>query len=277
MKKILFPTDFSHASINAFVYAIHLASKLNAEIIILHVFDLPMNVFGDYYSSLPLDYETLEWSEFENYKSDVPIFRDIAERNKGHHINLSYVLERGNPVDIILEVAESNHINFIVMGTKGASGIEEVLLGTVAEKVMNSTKIPVFAIPEYCQFKPLNKILFLTQFERRHRAVLGKLLHLSGVFNAHINVLEVKSNPIDDEWNTLKDWEYNYMEERIDFNIIESDDIENTILDTIVKNHIDLVAMTVKHKGLLEKLFLSSIARNIVFHSKIPVLAIPYE
>ena len=85
MKKILFPTDFSENSLHAFVYALHMAKKLHAEILTMHVFPIDLNVFSEYSAILSENYDINEWSDFENYKSEVPKLRQLAEKRQAFH------------------------------------------------------------------------------------------------------------------------------------------------------------------------------------------------
>lgn len=277
MRKILFPTDFSAASLNAFAYALHLADTINAEIITVHVYEFPVGSVADYQHFLLENYEIIEWSEFENYKSTVPKLRTIAEKCQLTHIKLSHLLEMGNTVDVLLKVAESEHVDYIVMGTNGASGLNSVLFGTVTEKIMNSAKVMVFAVPAQCEYTPISNILFLTQFEDQHKTAFHKLMHFADMFRAHIDVLQVKEKQNDLENPKVKEWEKNYFDEDIDFKIVVGDVKEDVVLDFITLNHNNVLAMTVKHKGLFEKLFANSMARAMAFHSTIPVLAMPIE
>jgi len=75
MKKILFPTDFSEASINAFIYALKLADSIKGEIITLHVYDLPQVGYSNVPGVLNEIYDLIELGNFENYKDQVPFLR----------------------------------------------------------------------------------------------------------------------------------------------------------------------------------------------------------
>ncbi|WP_291083709.1 universal stress protein [Flavobacterium sp. BFFFF1] len=277
MKKILFPFDFSMTSVNAFAYAIKLAKKVGAEIITVHAYNFPAGVTNEYYSNLLEMYDVTELGSFENYTNEVPKLREIAEQQKAQHVKLSHVLENGEAVDTILKLADKNQVDFIVMGTNGASGLEEGLFGSVTERVMNRSKCIVLAIPGSCNDLSLSKILFLSQYEQRHKKTLHDLTVFAKAFKAHIDVLQVKPHHSDDEPDTISEWKKEFSNEDIHFHIIGSDTIEETITDFMELHHSHLLAMTVKHKGLFERLFYYSIASKMVFHSKIPVLSIPYE
>ena len=100
-------------------------------------------------------YDVTELSNFENYKDEVPVLRNIAEENNLGHIKISHVLVQGNLIPEIQKITKKENIDFVVMGTKGATGLKETFLGTVATKVMNDVKAIVFgssgtlSIPTY--------------------------------------------------------------------------------------------------------------------------------
>ncbi len=277
MKKILFPTDFSKSAFNAFAYAIHLAKHIRAEVITLHVYNFPEAIVTDAYENVLENYDITTLDSFENYRSEVPKLREIAEKNQGGKVKLSHVLERGNPVDTILEVAAQNQVDFIVMGTNGASGLVASLFGTVTEKVMNRADCQVLAIPASCQYTPISKMLFLTQFEQRHKNNLHKLIAFANLFNAHIDVLYVPSHHTEEETEIFREWRAEFKHEDVYFYIISSATTEETIMDFMELHRTNLLAMTVKRKGLFERLLYYSVARKMVFHSEVPVLSGRYE
>mgnify|MGYP006159573989 CR=1 FL=1 len=82
MKKILFPTDFSDAATNAFVHALEFAKVVNAELILLHTFEIPVydsQFFPENYASI---YSSIELAKFEMFKDEIPKLRTIAAERK---------------------------------------------------------------------------------------------------------------------------------------------------------------------------------------------------
>lgn len=274
MKKILFPTDFSENSLNAFVYALHLAKKMKAEIVTLHVYPIIAGTYGDYYDFIYENYDINELAQFENYKSEVPKLRMLAEKEQCQSVRVSHILKQGDAVNDILDIAEKENADMIVMGTTGASGVKEVFLGTVTEKVMNHAKTVVLAIPEKAQYKGVKNILFLAELDKLQTTALKQVEQLAEAFNAHIDVLQIKSKHSDKEESLLKKWKKQFLESDINFYILASTSIEDTVIDFIQLNKIDIVAMPVHEKNFFERLFLFSLSRQMAFHSQVPVLAI---
>ena len=275
MKKILFPTDFSNASVNAFSYALKLADNIKCEIITLHVYDLPQVGYSSVPGVLNEIYNIAELGNFENYKDQVPFLRRIAEQNNLEHIKISNVLDHGNLINKIVKITKDEAIDYVVMGTKGATSLKETFLGTATTKVMNETKAIVLAIPEKSKFSPIKKILFLTKYSYNDIKVLKKLIEFATIFDAHIDCLHVNSKHNTNNENFSEEWQKISKDEDITLHTNNSNDVEGIILEFIDLNKIDMVTMHVYHKNFFEKLFQVSLSKKLSFHNNIPILAIP--
>lgn len=275
MKKILFPTDFSETSINAFIYALKLADSIKGEIITLHVYDLPQVGYSNVPGVLNEIYDLIELGSFENYKDQVPFLRRIAEQNNMEHIKISNVLDTGNLINKIIKIVEDEAIDYVVMGTKGATSLKETFLGTATTKVMNATKAIVFAIPENCKYKQIKKILFLTKYNFEDLKVLKKIIEFATVFEAHIDCLHIKSPHQKDNDTFEEEWQKIAKDQDITLHTISNDDVEGIILEFIDLNKIDMITMHVYHKNFFKKLFQVSLSKKLAFHVNIPILAIP--
>ncbi|MFM2369205.1 MAG: hypothetical protein RL619_1505 [Bacteroidota bacterium] len=272
MKKILFPTDFSDVSNNAFIYALKLAESINAEIITLHVYQLPQANYINISEYLHEVYDVTELSNFENYKDEVPILRSIAEKNNLEHIKISHVLILGNLIHEIKKITKEETIDFVVMGTKGATGLKETFLGTVATKVMNDVKTVVLAIPEHCRYQPIKKILFVTQFRTEDIDSLERVRGLAKVFKAHIDCLRVQKSHYEND--DIEDWNQIVNNQDILLHSITGNDVEGIILNFIELHKINMIVMHVYHKNFFEKLFQISLSKKLAFHVNVPILAI---
>lgn len=274
MKKILFPTDFSEVSKNAFIYALKLADAIEAEIITLHVYELESPAYLDVSIYLQDIYEYEELSDFENYKDEVPVLRNIAIANNLEHIKMSNVLIQGYLVKEIVSLSKKENIDFIVMGTKGVTHLREVFLGTVATKIMNECNATVLAIPEKCNYAPVEKILFNTRFHMEDIEPLKKVVALANVFQSHIDCLIVK--PPHSVYNDdfVVDFKNIFKDENIAFHSVLGNDMEGIILNFIEQNKINMVAIHERHRGFFEKLFQVSLSKKLTFHINIPILSV---
>jgi nucleotide-binding universal stress UspA family protein len=274
MKKILFPTDFSEVSKNAFIYALKLAESINAEIVTMHVYQLPQANYVNVSEYLHEIYDVTELSNFENFKDEVPILRKIAEANNLGHIKISHVLILGNLVPEIKKITENKNFDFVVMGTKGATGLKETFFGTIATKVMNDVKALVLAIPEHCKYHPIEKILFITQYKPEDTGSFVRVLSLAKIFQAHIDCLRVASPHHEIKDNSREDWKVLVENNEVTFHSIKGEDVEGIILNFIDLHKINLIAMHVYHRNFFEKLFEISLSKKLAFHINVPILAI---
>jgi nucleotide-binding universal stress UspA family protein len=274
MKKILFPTDFSEVSKNAFIYALKLADAINAEIITLHVYELDSPAFLDVSIYLQDIYEYEELNDFENYKDEVPLLRNIAEENNLGHIKMRNVLIQGYLVKEVVKLSEKENIDFIVMGTKGITHLREVFLGTIATKIMNESNTTVLAIPEKCIYSPIEKILFNTRFHMDDIEPLKKVVALANVFHSHVDCLNVKPPHTVYTDDFVVDFKNVFTEHNVAFHSVLGNDIEGAILNFIDQNKIDMIAIHERHRGFFDKLFQISLSKKLTFNISIPILSV---
>jgi nucleotide-binding universal stress UspA family protein len=137
LKHFLVPLDFSEYANLALEYAIGLANKLQARLTLLHVIhELPIGA-GDMATALPASYlEDLE----AGVKQRMEAYRQQVQE-AGLEVDL--VIEHGVPFQRIVDVARQHYVDLIVTGTHGHTGLQHVLLGSVAEKVVRLAPCPV--------------------------------------------------------------------------------------------------------------------------------------
>jgi nucleotide-binding universal stress UspA family protein len=277
MKKIIVPLDFSPTSINAFTYALYLAKKIGAEIITVHIHEITLTTIPEFYDLLWTNYEVNELSEFENYKSNAPKLWKVADKHQLTDIKISHVLEQGIASYAIPDLAKKENADFIVMGTNGASGIKEIFLGSLTEKIINDTEIPVLAIPPKCGWGKPKKILFLTKYDKADKPMLDKAIQFASLFKANVEVLQLGEDRHDFEQEMLTDWKKKYPAQQINFSILATNDVAKSALNFIKLNNIDLAIMSSHHKNVFERIFAFSLASKMAFHSTVPVLAFPQK
>lgn len=276
MKKILFPTDFSEKANNAFVYALKWAQKFDAEIITLHVYELP--ILDMSYVDVPIYqaevYQSLELNSFQNFKDQIPVLREIASKHKLEHIQISNVLLSGDLVSNILQLVESERINFVIMGTSRVSGFQEMFLGTNTASVMTGSDTSVLGIPDDSSYHPIHKICFTTQFASEEMDSLKSLLTIAKKFNAAIECVYIQTP--DNEVNEviIANWKAIFASEKVEFHTIISKDVEDSILDFIKLHHIDLLAVAKQKRGFWDNLFHSSLTKKLAMHIHIPLLVL---
>lgn len=273
MKKIIFPTDFSNISKNAFLYALHLAKNTQSEIITLHTYEYPALSYMDVPIYLPEIYEVTELSQFENYKGHIPVLHEIAAKHQLDHVKVSNVLESGDLIDKLLDLSKREEAEYIVMGTKGATGLAATFFGSTTERVMNDAKAVVIAVPEECKYEPIKKILFISELKTEEIEVLKKTLAIAKVFHSDVDCLFIKTEGSALNEASLNNWKVIFKNHDVTFHCIESNDKEGLILEFMSLHKTNMLAMTTHYRSFFQRIFDVSLAKKLAFHSKIPVLA----
>ncbi len=204
MKKILFPTDFSNVATNAFVHALGLAKLVDGELILLHTYELPImdSQFGiQNYSEV---YNTIELTNLDKFRDEIPKLRKIAEENGFEAIKMSHILTDSDLLHSIKETVKKENIDYLVMGTSGASGWFEKLLGTNTGEAIKSLSIPVFCIPVGAKYFKINTIGFTTRFREKDKIALQNVIKIAKASNAIVKCLYVESSDSDNNLEYIK-------------------------------------------------------------------------
>lgn len=273
MKKILFPTDFSEAATNAFVHALEFAKIVNGELVLLHTFELPVydnQFFPENYNVL---FDSLQLSEFDMFKEEIPKLRAIAEERKLDHIKMSHRLMDGTLLYNIKKAIKEEKIDFIVMGTSGATGWEAFFLGTNTGNVLTAVDVPVLSVPSDAKFNKIETIGFTTRYRAKDKKALKDVLKIAKKTNAKVKCLYVKTSDSDISPSTIQEWEEEFSDEPIQFSVIPSDDVHDTILDFILFKDIDVLAMLTYKRNFFVELFKPSLTQKFSNRLGIPVLA----
>ncbi|MDO5811204.1 universal stress protein [uncultured Methanobrevibacter sp.] len=137
-KKILVPTDGSEFAKKAQKHALFLASVSGAEIIAVSVTE------NNFVNGLPLDDEVYQLNQILKERSEENL-KEFDKLNE-EDLKVTHVVREGSPARVILEVADEEAVDLIVMGSSGKSGFDRFIMGSVADKVVNSAKCAVLVV-----------------------------------------------------------------------------------------------------------------------------------
>ncbi|MBR1611838.1 MAG: universal stress protein [Methanobrevibacter sp.] len=137
-KKILVPTDGSEFAKKAQQHALFLAKVSGAEIIAVSVTE------NNFVNGLPLDDEIYQLNQILNERSEENL-KEFDKLNEDD-LKITHVIREGSPARVILEVAKEGDVDLIVMGSSGKSGFDRFIMGSVADKVVNSAKCAVLVV-----------------------------------------------------------------------------------------------------------------------------------
>jgi nucleotide-binding universal stress UspA family protein len=281
MKKILFPTDLSKAAEQAFIYALHLTDKLDATLNTLHVYRKPEVRGGGLPHTLTEFYESYDLDEFKNFKDAIPVLRKIQDEQGFSHLNVQHQLEPGRTVETILGIAKKEDYDMIVMGTTGARGLKEIFIGSVAGEILENAHCPVLAIPEEAAFDgEIDNIAFTVSFQDEEVKGYQKLLEIIAPFKANIHCLNVNLVRTEDMTHRMEQFKaklsaYNSGNTKAIFEILDGTDVREALTDYMDMHNVDVLTMVTHKRNFFEELFRYSRAKEMSYHSDMPVLSIP--
>lgn len=277
MKNILFPTDFSKAAEHAFIYALQLADKYNAQLTVLHVYNMVNAV--DIYAPYNVEqlYAQIRENKWKNYQDSVDPLKQIAQENGLGHIEQYYVMEEGLLVDTILGVARRDQVEMIVLGTTGAYGFKEIFLGSVAGELLENAPCKVLAVPDDAVFDGvIDHIAFTTTYSEEEKEALKDLITWSQPLNAQIHVVNVDLSHTEFYLNRMDQLQEEFSDyEQLSFDVVQGTDFTESISTFLNEHQIDAVAMVTHKRNFIEELFHYSRAKTLSYHSKTPIISLP--
>lgn len=273
MKKILFPTDFSEVASNAFVHALEFAKIVQGQLVLLHTFELPVYDNQFFPENYNVVFDSLQLSEFDMFKEEIPKLRMIAAERNLDKIKMTHRLMDGNLIYNIKRAIKEEKIDFVVMGTSGASGWEAFFLGSNAGSVISAIDVPVLSVPLEAKFKKVETIGFTTRYRAKDKKALKDVLDIAKKMKAKVRCLYVKTNNSDVAEATMKHWEKEFEGEPVIFSVIPSDDVKSTIIDFVLFKDIDLLAMMTYKRNFFVELFKPSLTQKFANDFDVPILA----
>jgi len=207
----------------------------------------------------------------------------IAKANPG--IKVSAELYDNNINNSIVEASEKSAVDFIVMGTQGASGLKKVFMGSITASVIGNATVPVLAIPRMYKWRqPANILLAINGFETNPE-IVNPILKIVDLFHAHLHVIVFTDSDTADAADyinnvtKLKDYQKElkkkYKEIKVSSAHLKGSEFEDTLQQYINGNSIDMVAMITRKRSFLEKIFNRSVTKKMAYRTQIPLLAVP--
>ena len=275
MKKILVPTDFSSTSSHAFRFACDIASRTKAEIYLLNVIEFPrLN------GSLPVPVQAYEQAYIKSLRAKASKSFDEFKSKWGKKLKIHFSIEHGSISNIAQKFATKKKIDLIVMGTHGASGVAEYFIGSNAEKLVQTSKVPVISIKSYSPVSSIKHLIFPTNLRSGQNKLLARVKSLQDFFKARLELLFVNT-PGDFRRDVfvekrLKEFAKENKLRNFTLNIFNDIDEEEGIINFASKFKNYIIAMSTHGRKGINHLFSGSIAEDVVNHIRGPVWTLTF-
>ena len=274
MKKILVPTNFSETANNALNYATALASLVDATIYLFHTYhvpvssvDLPIDVMGE-------DFQLISKEKQKQIEETITFFKE-----KHPFVAIKPILKEGFMADNIKEVIEEELIDLIIMGTEGAEGYAEVLLGTNAGALIGKINSPLIIVPDSYHYKPIQKIVYATDFLQSDIQNINKAAEFAKLFQAELQVIHVAT--LEDKAQEQRDFRsfvihgnskvhYN----NVSYRFIDNETVVDAIHNLTKDENTDMFVMVTHKRSFIQRILHPSLSKKIAYHTTIPMLVL---
>ncbi|MDE3742557.1 universal stress protein [Maribacter polysaccharolyticus] len=276
MKTILYVTDYSMNSVAALKYAHEMATHMETRLVITHVFDKP-NEMGAVGTDEPSP--NLGQNAFRVHRSKLEGFCE-EHLDSGYQDTLLQIepAENKSVVKGIIEVATKWHAYLIVMGMKGGSAFREILMGSTTKQLIEQGPCPILSIPTGTSYRLPKTIVYATDFEEEDVYAIRKLAEMAEKFRALIKVVHIST---EEEYKGEMQMEWfkemllqKVVYERMDFEVLFSNDIFESLRRYIGEEYADLIVMLEREKvGFVNKWFRQDLVKKMESYGKVPLLS----
>ena len=262
MKTIIVPTDFSTAAEHAALYAAKLAKVMNASVLLLHVYQLPVAM-----NDFPVMMVSAE--EMKN-NADTGLKR-VQEVLQKQVPDVVFETESrmGDVVQEIEDASANWDIIALVAGTKDMSGFERFLTGNTTLSIVNKCSRPVIAVPEDAAINKPQRIALAVDFLHADEIPVQMIAALTQSLNAELHVVHVEQKGEAATAQALPE-----ELRKATYHSLNEEDVAKGIAHFVTENNIDLV-MVLPHKhNLYERIFFKGHTKELIKSMPVPVLCI---
>jgi nucleotide-binding universal stress UspA family protein len=286
IRRILVPVDFTDHSINAIDYALVLATKFKANIVLFNAYLDPIGNPQSYFESFAFHPDSdsiireIEEESSSHLKNLVDKYNSLINQKNIRGVSISYDLSKGNSVDTVLLKAKEYNPGLIIIGTRGneLSGLRS--FGSFTSQLIAKSSFPVLVVPSgYISDNAQvpGRICYATDFDPSDFLVLNKLVSITRPLKTRLFCVHVAQQIArkEDELKMLKLKRYLFDtlgELNIECGILEGKELQDAMGRFIESRNIDLLAISTRKRNLLQKLTFPGSTKKLLFKSNIPIL-----
>lgn len=267
MNTILVPVDFSPASRNAAGFAAELAKLLHTRLLLFHAYMLPTPI-----SEVPYAMVTVDNLQKEN--EDL-IKKEADWLYNQYGLEVEWLVRIGIASDEIKTITKEKEIGLIVIGMKGAGGLDKII-GSTTTNVSRKVKTPVLVIPYDAVYTPFKYITYASDFSYKTNLPLFQpLLELARAFQAKIHILFIRqTHGGESELETAGRRSNELIFEGYDheYTIIEEPSVNHGISSYLQQQKSELLVMVAHKHSFLERVFSKNHTTAMAYETHVPLL-----
>lgn len=277
MKNILIPTDFSENSWNAIEYALNFFEKESCNFYFLHVNTISAIV------DIDRTYMPTQTLIDESYVKPSKIkLKELLKRISSLQLKKNHrfftLTDYNYFIDSIRKHVSENKINIIVMGTKGASGLKKLIIGSNTGDVLTRIHCSTLVVPENARYIKPKEIAFPTDFSSFYSSELLKpIMEILNIHKASISVLHInkKGGKLNLDQQINKGYlEDHFVNHNYSFHHLTNNHIESAIQSYVEEHKINLITMVAKNLNYFQRILFHPTVKEISYHTDIPFLVL---
>ncbi len=269
-KTLLVATDFSPAATNAACYAADMAKAIGSDVLLLHVFQPPVN-----YTDVPLVLNEVEMKQH----ADAGLNRlqeELSDRTD-KKVNVETIVTMGSFLDELQTVCRVIRPYLVIMGCHGTTASDHLLYGNHAVRALKNLPWPVITVPAGILYAGIRKIGLACDFDNAIDIMpFEEIEMLVRDLRAELHIINMSRSK---QFEIKTEFEAGLLQEMLadlkpEFHFIASKRTDEGIIEFVKANHIDLLIVLPKRHSLIDKLIHRSFTRQLVLHSHTPVMAL---
>lgn len=275
MKTIIHPTDFSENALRALDYAIEFSVRYGAELIVLHISDLPTAMNSN---SSSTSYTEMENERRASITEQLKKYVANPIKNTPDPIKIDFkVVFNSTIIDGILETINRSEADLVVVGTKGRSKLREFIVGSTTKALISKAFCPVLAVPSEAEFKGFEHIIYASDFNPNDLEVIHRTTDVAQKHDAAVSVLHIsKEEPgKDSDAAAFKQWLTEVVQyPKIKFEALVSEQVPPALAGYVSENDADLVVFFEKENSFIRGIFHRGTVKHFVDHAAtIPLMS----
>ncbi|TPV32931.1 universal stress protein [Paucihalobacter ruber] len=273
MKKIIVPVDFSEHSVYAMEAAAILAKRNNAQILALHMLELSESSFSEQATNQPLN-------SIFFYKRAEQEFETFLKQDFLKDIKVIPAIKKYKVFKEVNDVAKHENADLIIMGSHGASGLNEIFVGSNTERVVRHSETPVLVVKSKPENMKFDHVVYGCDFTDESISSYIKVTKFFAKMDSQVHLLYV--NLPDFAFKSTNEMEARVAEflKKTEGNLKKMKDvvfysdysIEKGVLNYSAKIGADLIAVSTHGRKGIAHFFEGSISEDIANHSVLPVM-----
>lgn len=270
MKRILVPTDFSEHAEYALKIAAQIARDTNGEIFLVHMLEFPTQMADAVSGGADIP-EIMLFMKKAHEKLEELLERDYLEG-----IKVSEAVKFERAFEGILKSSKKHEVDLVVMGSHGASGFQELVVGSTTEKIVRTSEAPVLVIKnDNTNFKT-ERFVFASDFSTEIKKAFEKIVGFANVFGAHLDLVMINTpnsfKTSHAAQKIMKEFVAQFPITNYSLHIYNDSNIENGILNFANGVNADLIGMCTHGRTSLYHFFNGSVSEGLVNHANKPVV-----